>query len=130
MLDESDVQNGRVLVNWQVTSLLILVIMTGFALMLGWSLLPSLAVGLLTVAIWPGLELYAWDADAALEDAPPEPDEESTLCRYGIHDWEFLYYGDRLDSRLGLGMHECSRCGERTERFRWLPDWIPEFSRE
>jgi hypothetical protein len=42
-------------------------------------------------------------------------------CRLGIHDWEFLYHGDRLGKEYGWGVHECSRCGKRDERYTFAP---------
>ena len=46
---------------------------------------------------------------------------ESPRCRIGLHDWEFLYYADRLSYVCAIGVHECRRCGERAERSRLVP---------
>lgn len=48
---------------------------------------------------------------------------DSLRCRLGLHDWTFLYYGDRYDREIGFGVHECRRCEKRPERFRWAP-WL------
>lgn len=68
MSDLNDIQSGRVLVNWKVTSLVIVAFYLVFGHFIGADLLFSAAMGVLTVAVWLGLELYRWKPGASVEE--------------------------------------------------------------
>lgn len=64
----NDTQAGRVLINWWVSALLMLLFMTLFTFYIfEWSLIASVFVGLLTTGVWVGNELYTWDPEAVEE---------------------------------------------------------------
>jgi len=72
----SDIQNGDVLVNWQVTAVVIVVFLGGFSLYLGAS--PGVAVflGVYAVVIWLSWELYVWEPGASVDEVGSSDEDD------------------------------------------------------
>jgi hypothetical protein len=77
MREESDVQAGRVVVNWQVTCIVIVALLVAFGYFIGADLAVSFVMGVLAMVVWLAWELYDWNPGASIPEPPLEESEEN-----------------------------------------------------